>query len=411
MSKTTTNEPVTRLACRIAASAARNRGQTVADAVRASSRNLESHWETVQRQQSRVAKAIDRGWFLAAHRVLSDGRFDRDAVLPTWDQCCRAVDDFLRPSRPGLTISELHTELQDVADEFEEVGWDKRWLWATTEPIVLEDIYLGRFQIKLRLDRIGSPHADDDFEVVALDPNPAGGNSEVTHPHVSGGRLCQGDATGPIRLALEQGRLVDFFQLVHSVLRTYNPDSPFVRLDAWDGVCCSECGANISREETSYCEACGDDYCHECSSCCQDCNDTRCVACLVGCRSCGESHCGSCLSACEGCGTKGFCGSCLAACQQCEREGFCDSCQVACAECERKEFCVDCLEHDLCASCRGVQAEENDHANDNDGENERDATEAAANPVAEIPAGRAVAADPGVHTDGLAETSMLVSCG
>ena len=72
MSKTTTNEPVTRLACRIAASAARNRCQSVADAVRASSRTLESHWETVQRQQCRAAKAIDRGWFLAARRVLGD---------------------------------------------------------------------------------------------------------------------------------------------------------------------------------------------------------------------------------------------------------------------------------------------------------------------------------------------------
>ncbi len=124
----TTKQPLIRLACQIAASAARKRCQTVADAMRNSSQTLESHWETVQLQQSRVAKAIDRGWFLAARRVLSDGRFDRDAVSPKWDQHCRAVDDFLRRSTPGLTISELHTELQDMAEEFEEVGWDKRWL-------------------------------------------------------------------------------------------------------------------------------------------------------------------------------------------------------------------------------------------------------------------------------------------
>ena len=391
----TRKEPLTRLAYRIAASAARNRGQAVADAVRASSRTLKSHWETVQRQQERAAKAIDRGWLLAARRVLSDGRFDREAWSPVWETYCQAVDRLLSDRHAGLSSSELHTELQDAAEEFEEVGWDKRWLWATTEPIVLEEVYLGRFQIKLRLDRIGSPTATDDFDLVALDPNPAGGNSEVTHPHVSGGRLCQGEATGPIRLALEQGRLVDFFHLIHSVLRTYNPDSPFVRLDAWDGVCCGDCGTSVSSGDTSYCQGCDDDCCDECSSYCQNCSETRCVACLVECRGCGESHCDPCLSACQGCGTKGFCGSCL----------------VACAECERKEFCVDCLEHDLCASCRGVQVEEDDNAKGNDGENDRDATEAAADPGVEVSAGAAVAAHPGVHTDGLAETPMPVSCG
>jgi len=407
----TRKEPLTRLAYRIAESAAHHRSKHLAEAVRASGRTLTDHWDTVQRQQERAAKAIDRGWLLAARRVLSDGRFDREAWSPVWETYCQAVDRLLSDRHAGLSSSELHTELQDLSEEFEHLGWDRRWLWVTIESIVLEEVYLGRFQIKLRLDRIGSPNADDDFDVVALDPNPAGGDSEVTHPHVSGGRLCQGEATGPIRLALEQGRLMDFFQLVHSVLRTYNPESPFVRLDAWDGVRCSECGANVSQEETSYCEACGDDYCHECSSYCRNCDQTHCVACLVECRGCGESFCGGCLSACEGCGTKGLCGSCLDSCQQCGREGLCDACRAACAECKREGLCADCLEHDLCTSCRGVQAEENDDANDNEGTDKRETTRAETGPALEIPAGRAIAADTAVHADGLAQAPVPVPCG
>jgi len=396
MSRTVAKGSLTRLACRIAASAARNRSQNVADALRSSGRNLEDEWETIRRRQERAAKAIDRGWCLAARRVLSDGRFDRDAWLPAWEKHCRAMDEFLRPGPAGLNNTELHTELQEVSNEFNDVGWNKRWLWATTEHIVLEDIYLGRFQIRLRLDRIGSPATGgDDFEVVALDPNPAGSDSEVTHPHVSGGRLCPGDATAPLRLAVQQGRLADFFQLVRSVLRTYNPASPFVRLNEWDGVRCSDCGASVSSEETVYCEACEEDFCDECTSYCRSCEATRCGACLRECRGCGDGCCSCCLSACAACGATELCASCL----------------KACADCGRKELCVDCLEHDLCASCRDEQVEEDDDVNEDEGTDERKATGADGKPAVEMPAGRAVAADAAVHPVGLAQAPVPVSCG
>ncbi|MHC4093222.1 MAG: hypothetical protein ACYSVY_23630 [Planctomycetota bacterium] len=410
MSKTT-KEPPSRLACRIAESAFCNRSRNAVDALTSTYRALLEQWETMRHRQARAAKAIGHGWLLAAGRVLSEGRFDRDPWSPLWDKYCRTADSLLLTSPGGLGSSEVRADLQELANEFEDVGWDRHRLWVTTESIVLEDVYLGPFQIRLRLDRIANPTADgDDFDVVAVDPNPAGGNGEVTHPHVSGGRLCQGDATGPIRLAVQQGRLVDFFQLVHSVLRTYNSASPFVRLDEWDGVRCAECGAGVSSEATVCCGACGDDYCDECSSYCPACDETRCAACLIECRGCGESSCDSCLSACEGCSARGFCGSCLVPCQQCEREGFCDLCLKACAECEQGAFCVDCLEYDRCAACCEEHAEEDDDVDDDEGTDERQSVQPDAKPAAEIAAEGSVPAGAALHADGLAQAPVPVPC-
>jgi hypothetical protein len=45
------------------------------------------------------------------------------------------------------------------------------------------------------------------FSIIALEPNPAAGRPDVTHPHVIEKRLCAGDAVNPIRTALESGRL------------------------------------------------------------------------------------------------------------------------------------------------------------------------------------------------------------
>lgn len=407
-----TEEPLARLACRIAECADRNRSVIITDALRAVSSSLESHWLTLQRQVRRVGKAVDRGWFMAARRELDTGRFDRNEWPPLWQKFCRAVDDFQQHGGTDLTAMRLHEELRALVDEFDAVDWSNEHLWVNTEPIELEGVYLGRFQIRLRLDCIGAlATSDDDFEVVALDPNPAGNHDEVTHPHVSGGRLCQGDATGPIRRALQQARLVDFFQVVCSVLRTYNAASPFVSLDEWEGVRCGDCGAGMSPEEASHCESCGDTCCDECYSCCQNCDTVRCAACLTDCHGCGDGHCGSCLSACEACGTSGFCEGCLAKCQQCEREGLCDSCLAECEACGRREFCAECLENDLCKSCHDDAMQEDDDVNDDEASHEWEAAETGADQAAQLPTVRADQAGAGVHPDGLVETAVPVPSG
>jgi len=65
-----------------------------------------------------------------------------------------------------------------------------------TEPIVLEGIDLGRFEIAL--DAGSGPHHEwATYEATALDANPAVSDSEVTHPHVQAGQLCEGEVARP----------------------------------------------------------------------------------------------------------------------------------------------------------------------------------------------------------------------
>ena len=59
------------------------------------------------------------------------------------------------------------------------------------------------------------------YQIIAQELQPAASDDEVTtHPHVHGRMLCEGEGRVPIRNALRQGRLCDFFLLVQQVLQT-----------------------------------------------------------------------------------------------------------------------------------------------------------------------------------------------
>ena len=129
--------------------------------------------------------------------------------------------------------------------EFERFDYDakQQTLSITTEPIRLENVYLGEFSIQLHIDRLSQvPRRRNVYRIVAEDPHPATSNDSVTHPHVRDEELCAGDATAAINAALETGRICDFFLLVRSVLMTYNGHSPYVPLAEWNGRACNDCG-------------------------------------------------------------------------------------------------------------------------------------------------------------------------
>ena len=101
-------------------------------------------------------------------------------------------------------VRQLETEFDDV-----EVRWGDTTIRVVTEPIVLDDVHLGAFAIDFVWDRVGRLPATRCFDVIALDPNPAVGRDDVTHPHVRDGTLCPGDAEEPLNRALASGRLTD----------------------------------------------------------------------------------------------------------------------------------------------------------------------------------------------------------
>jgi len=116
--------------------------------------------------------------------------------------------------------------------------------------VTLDGVYLGLFKIQLELDKLCKLYRDSPYCIIALDPHPAATSDEVTHPHVSNERLCEGDGSAAIKATLEEGRLYDFFTLVKNILNTYSPDSPYVALMDWDGEPCYDCGYVMSREDT-----------------------------------------------------------------------------------------------------------------------------------------------------------------
>jgi len=157
------------------------------------------------------------------------------------------------PIRPGLP--QLLSELRQIEDDFDdfEIDWHERRVSAYTPIIVLGEVDLGRFRIDLYWERFGSGSPGDCFEAIAEEPNCAAGHSEVCHPHVRGNRACLGDGAHALKSAMTEGRLADSFQVVASVLHTYNPGSAYVDLESWNGEECGDCGCTVSHDDSRWC--------------------------------------------------------------------------------------------------------------------------------------------------------------
>ena len=224
-------------------------------------------------------------------------------------------------SRSEPSLRQVVEDLVQMEQEFGPWGFDaeESILSITTEPITLEGVYLGAFEIKLSLDQVGTQKWPP-YTIVALDPQPPTGNEHITHPHVSDERLCEGDGSAPLKAALQEGRICDFFTLIHCVLTTYNPESPYVRLQHWNGESCSDCGSTMDEGSHYSCENCDETFCDDCISYCRGCDLSMCHNCLKECPSCEERSCSHCLKTCSECGE--------ACCKSCTDEaGLCKSCQ------------------------------------------------------------------------------------
>ena len=220
--------------------------------------------------------------------------------------------------------AEVFRDLLVLKLEFSDVEIDLRQktMAVVTRPIVLDGLILGEFQILLYLDTLGDPDVAACYDVIAVDPVRSMPNEDVTHPHVEANRLCEGDARPAIALALAQGRLLDFFQIVEQVLLTYNPSSAYVAITNWEGSNCGECGCLTSSDETIECAGCEKSLCDSCTQACEKCGDSFCDECDKCCCECGENFCKFCLSECAVCSAP-ICSDCQSEnerCDDCEEE-------------------------------------------------------------------------------------------
>ncbi len=226
-------------------------------------------WQRCADLARRVRRAELRDWHLAAEALLTDLRYSLASLQCEFEMVSRQLPG-ANSVRIVTTPHRLYTDLVALASEFGGIEYDlrQRRLSVTTEPIELSGVYLGPFEIQLNWSRQGSfgRHA---YRINARDPHPPESRQDVTHPHVADGVLCEGEGKHAIAQALEQARLLDFFTLVAGVLRNYNADSPFVELELWSGVTCTDCGAMIVDGGDGYaCQSCGETICGSCEISC-----------------------------------------------------------------------------------------------------------------------------------------------
>lgn len=267
-------------------------------------------WQAADGLLCRIRRAQRRGWYRAARRLQCDLRFTLQQLQSQLAAIERQIPSpYAQPKR--ITVRDLFEDLMALYEEFQDVAfdWSSKTLTVTTEPIELEGVSLGRFEIRLDCGR-STDGSSSTYRVVALDPNPAATNESVTHPHVQDEAVCEGEGSQPIRHALEEGRLFDFFTIVENLLKTYNRGSPYVSLADWYGVECADCGLTIDADDQRTCYRCDTTICTECYVVCTGCNEIYCNECVSNCEDCDESFCGSCLTECSRCGIK-RCRGCL----------------------------------------------------------------------------------------------------
>jgi hypothetical protein len=263
--------------------------------------------------------AVNKGWFRSAEKIKA--RLNRN--LNEFYYYLQRFKELINAEETKLPkLSDIFAELSQIDQELGEYQFDlkENTISVITDSITLDSITFGPFEIKLLIDHVDKLYTETPYGVIALEPNPAGSDSSVTHPHVSSETLCEGDGHVAIRKALEQGRLCDFFTMIISILQTYNPDSPYVSLDEWQGISCYDCGYTVSGDDCYYCECCDRDYCSGCSTYCRMCDTTICLGCAYECPECKEPVCRGCTAICKEC-EEVFCKDCLT------EEGTCNSCE------------------------------------------------------------------------------------
>jgi hypothetical protein len=277
------------------------------------------NFQEIAHDSRRLALALSRDWF-AASEECCNGIARYLGQVPYSVSKLESLMDRRHKTVPKLGV--ILDELKALQGEFDDVAFnaEEGALCAVTEPITLEDTYLGPFRIALYIEKLKELYHKVPYYVIAIDPHPATKDEAITHPHVSNEILCEGDGAAAIRAALEEGRLCDFFVMVRGILTTYNPDSPYISLGDWDGVSCFDCGYVMDGESVYYCTHCDNAVCDQCSRVCTDCGEVVCAQCAGSCEICDRSLCPKCAT------TK--CSECEAiCCESCITDGLCPDCQ------------------------------------------------------------------------------------
>lgn len=296
----------------------------------------EPAWYRCQAANRRWHVASRHGWQAAATRIRADLARSATALIRDLMLYRDEVAD-VQPSIAVQPVREIYRDLVALHLEFDNVRIDfpNCEVTATTPPIVFDDVDLGPFEIALGWNRL---HTSRPYRVKALNPKTACSDSSTTHPHVRDDVLCEGDGKGPIRGAMQSGRLLDFFLLVRQVLGTYNAGSAHAVLEDWNTAQCPDCGNRMPDATATSCARCDRELCIDCTSCCKSCACRCCSECCDPCSGCRKDCCTRCMTECSVCGSP-FCPNCLVDdqcldCMELEQESYEDDTETTTDEIE-----------------------------------------------------------------------------
>jgi hypothetical protein len=321
-------------------------------------RQMADYFDRIRSLQTRIDFARARGFRKSVEKAcLEMVREVRNLRSDSSTVCAKGEALVNTPQQ--TSIRQIFEDLKAIDENMEGgLRWDHKLkhLYVTTDAIDLRDdehdtsTYLGEFEIRLQIPQIFNPDQTEYGVVItALDPHPSARKGQVTHPHVNDEHLCMGDGKMAIFGAVQQGRLYDVFEIIKSILNTYNPDSPYVKLEEWeygddeDDSSCDDCG--YSTDELYTCNSCGHSLCSECSGTCHHCEESYCNEHLSTCEECDESVCEGCMTKCPDCEVV-MCKSCLEN-HQCET--------VECSHCHEDVIKVEAVKcrcgSYLCETC------------------------------------------------------------
>ena len=119
-------------------------------------------WDRCTELVRQIRRAQLRGWYLAANKLTTDLRH---AIPPVQYELAAVVQKLSSSHALELlaTANNIYQDLVALGEEFEELDYDvrARRLSVTTEPIVLDGVYLGPFEIRLQWARQSSSRRAD----------------------------------------------------------------------------------------------------------------------------------------------------------------------------------------------------------------------------------------------------------
>ncbi|MHA2069553.1 MAG: hypothetical protein ACXABY_34755 [Candidatus Thorarchaeota archaeon] len=124
--------------------------------------------------------AVNRGWFRSAEKIKA--RVNRNLCDFSYRlQQFKNLADSDEIKLPKL--ADIFADLLQIEDEFGELNFDRnaKTVSVITDPVILDGLALGTFEVRLLVDQIGKLYTKSPYEVIALEPNPAATDSNVTH--------------------------------------------------------------------------------------------------------------------------------------------------------------------------------------------------------------------------------------